>query len=59
MDIGSKIKKLRFNVGLTQEQLAYRLGLSPQAISKWETGSSMPDITLLPPLAEIFGTTID
>ena len=59
MDIGSKIKKLRYNAGLTQEQLADRLGLSPQAISKWETGSSMPDITLLPPLAEIFGTTID
>ena len=59
MDIGNKIKKLRYKSGLTQEQLASRLGVSPQAVSKWETAISMPDITLLPLLAGEFGVSID
>ena len=59
MDIGYKIKQLRFKHSLTQEQLAERLGISSQAISKWETAVSMPDITMLPVLAEVFGIAID
>ena len=59
MDIGNKIKQLRYRSSLTQEQLADRLGLSPQAISKWENAAAMPDISLLPDLAEIFGISID
>lgn len=59
MEFGKKIKQLRFRVGLTQEQLAERLGISPQSVSKWETGVTMPDISLLPVLAEAFGVTID
>lgn len=59
MDIGNKIKQLRYRASLTQEQLANRLGLSPQAISKWENSVTMPDISLLPSLAETFGTSID
>lgn len=45
--------------GLTQEELAEKLGVSPAAISKWERGESYPDITLLPALANIFETSID
>ena len=59
MELGKKIKQLRFKAGLTQEQLAERLGIGPQSVSKWETGVSMPDITALPLLAETFGVTID
>ena len=44
---------------MTQEQLAGKLGLTFQAVSKWETGLSCPDIALLPQLAEIFGVTVD
>ena len=59
MNIGEKIKQLRFKLGMTQEQLAEKLGLSAQSISKWENAVAMPDITLLPALAEIFGVSID
>ena len=59
MEIGNKIKQLRYKTSLTQEQLADRLGISAQAVSKWENSVSMPDITFLPDLAEIFGVSID
>ena len=59
MELGKKIKNLRFKAGLTQEQLANRLGISPQAVSKWENAAAMPDISALPLLAEIFGVSID
>ena len=59
MEIGSKIKQLRYKAGLTQEQLATRLGISPQSVSKWENSVTMPDITLLPALATELGVTID
>ena len=59
MDIGSKIRQLRYKASLTQEQLAEQLGLSAQAVSKWENAVAMPDISLLPELAEVFGVSID
>jgi len=59
MELGKKIKQLRFRAGLTQEQLAEKLGIGPQSVSKWENAVAMPDITALPLLAEIFGVTID
>ena len=59
MNLGYKIKQLRYKSGLTQEQLASRLGISAQSVSKWETSVTMPDITLLPLLAGEFGVTID
>ena len=59
MEIGNKIKQLRSKAGLTQEQLAVKLGISPQSVSKWETAVTMPDITLLPALAGELGVTID
>ena len=59
MELGTKIKSLRIRTGMTQEQLAQKLTVSPQAVSKWENGAAMPDITLLPVLAEVFGVSID
>ena len=59
MELGKKIKQLRFKAGLTQEQLAEKLGIGAQSVSKWENAVAMPDITALPLLAEIFGVTID
>ena len=59
MELGKKIKQLRFKAGLTQEQLADKLGIGAQSVSKWENAVAMPDITTLPLLAEIFGVSID
>lgn len=57
--IGSRIIELRKKKGITQEQLAAALGVSAPAVSKWETDSSYPDITLLCPLARALGTDVD
>ena len=59
MNIGAKIKQLRSKAGLTQDQLASRLGISGQSVSKWETSVTMPDICLLPSLAGELGVSID
>lgn len=59
MNIGAKIKELRKEKKVTQEELAEYLHISSQAISKWETGASSPDIDLLPKLAIFFGTSLD
>ena len=59
MELGKKIRQLRFKAGLTQEQLAEHVGVSPQSVSKWENAVAMPDITALPLLAEVFGVSID
>ncbi len=59
MNIGNKIKALRYKSSITQEQLAQRLGVSAQAVSKWENAVAMPDISLLPDIAEVFGISID
>ena len=58
-NMGAKIKILRLAASMTQEQLADRLGISPQAVSKWESGTNMPDIQILPDLSVIFGVSID
>lgn len=57
--MSENIKKYRKQNNLTQEELADRLGITFQAISKWETGLCAPDIILLPDLADMFGCTID
>ena len=57
--LGKRIAALRREKGMTQEELAERLGVSPQAVSNWENGQSCPDISLLPRLAAIFGVTTD
>ena len=57
--IGTRIKQLRLAASMTQEQLAQKLGVSAQAVSKWESGINMPDILMLPELSVIFGVSID
>ena len=57
--LGKRIIANRKRVGFTQEQLADRLGVTAQAVSKWENDQSCPDIAMLPKLAELFGITID
>ena len=57
--IGQTIARLRREHNMTQMQLADEMGVSFQAVSNWERGQSMPDISKLPELAELFGTTID
>ena len=59
LNIGENIRTLRREKGVTQEQLAESIGISFQAVSKWENGISMPDITLVPVLAAYFGVTTD
>ena len=59
MDIAKNICELRKEKRLTQAQLAEKLGVSEQAVSKWECGLSAPDVTLFPFLAEVFGVSTD
>lgn len=59
MEVGNVIKKMRFKASMTQEQLAEKLGISPQSVSKWENNVSLPDIGLLPSIAEVFGVSVD
>lgn len=58
MTLGEKIYKLRTNRSMTQEQLAEKIGVSRQSVSKWETDSAIPDIEKLKLLAEIFEVSI-
>ena len=59
MTIGKRIALLRKEKGLTQEELASHMGVSPQAVSKWENDQTCPDITALPRLARLLGVTVD
>ena len=57
--LGKRIMRRRKELGLTQDQLAEKLGVTAQAVSKWENDQSCPDINMLPRLAELFGTSTD
>jgi len=59
MTLGQKIAQQRKAKGLTQEALAEALGVTAQAVSKWENDLTCPDITLLPKLAQLLETSID
>ncbi len=53
------LRELRLEKGYTQEQLAEKLGVSAQSVSRWECGNTLPDVMLLPELAKIYGVTVD
>ena len=55
---GATIKKLREAKGLTQLQLAEKIGVSSKAVSKWETAKGLPDITLIEPLSQALGVSV-
>lgn len=59
MTLGKRIAMLRKNQGWTQEQLGEKVGVSAQAVSKWENDIACPDIATLPLLADLFGVTTD
>ena len=59
MTMGEKIASLRKAAGMTQRQLADRMGVTDKAVSKWERNLSCPDIESIPLLAEIFGISAD
>ena len=59
LTIGKRIATLRKNQGWTQEQLGEKVGVSAQAVSKWENDQACPDITIIPLLAELFGVSTD
>lgn len=59
MEIGNQIKQLRLRKGITQEALAQHLGVTAQAVSKWERNAATPDIGMLPEISAYFGITID
>lgn len=59
MDFGKTITKLRHEHDMTQEELADVLGITTQAVSRWETGSTMPDLSLFPAICNLFDVTSD
>ena len=59
MKIGEKIKSLRKTKNISQESLAKALGVTFQAVSKWETNTSAPDVSIIPSIASFFGISID
>lgn len=59
MPVGEVIRRKRKELGLTQEQVAQRLGVSAPAVNKWEKGSSYPDIAILPALARLLNTDVN
>ena len=59
LNLGAKIRELRHRDGRTQEAIAEALGVTSQAVSRWESGGSYPDMEIMPSIANYFGVTID
>lgn len=59
MDFAKNLKRLRLSKNFTQEQVATALGVSAQSISRWECGTTLPDVTMLPAIARLYCVTID
>ncbi len=59
MKLSEKIYTCRKKAGLSQEALAEKLGVSRQAVSKWETGEAIPELMKIPSMAKLFGVTTD
>ncbi|MAG13528.1 MAG: hypothetical protein CMN78_02910 [Spirochaetales bacterium] len=58
-DLGENIRMLRIGRGITQQHIASAIGVTSQAVSKWERGENAPDLFLMPALAALFNTTAD
>lgn len=56
---GARFQRLRKNKGLTQEEVANAVNITPQSVSKWENDLSSPDILILPELAKLLGVSVD
>lgn len=59
MDFSKNLRRLRLAKNLTQEQAASALGVSAQSVSRWECGTTLPDVTMLPAIAKLYCVTID
>ncbi|MBQ8185791.1 MAG: helix-turn-helix transcriptional regulator, partial [Clostridia bacterium] len=59
LHFAERLKKYRRECDMTQEELAQKIGISHQSMSKWERGDGLPDVTLLPRIAGCFGVSID
>jgi tetratricopeptide (TPR) repeat protein len=59
MELSKNLRRLRQEKQLTQEQAAAALGVSPQSVSRWECGTTFPDVTMLPSIARLYCVTID
>ncbi len=59
MELRTNIKKFRTDAGFTQEELAAKLSVSAQAVSKWERGESLPDTAILPEISDALGVSLD
>ena len=59
LNIGENLRRLRRGMDMTQEQLADKLGVAYQSVSRWENGTTYPDMEMLPALSSIFGVTVD
>ena len=59
MSLGNNIKKYRHELGITQEELAGILCITGQAVSKWESGAGLPDVTQIVPLAQALNVSTD
>ena len=59
MNLGNTIRKYRKELGFTQEEMASRLGVTTPAVNKWENGNTLPDISMLAPIARLLGITTD
>lgn len=57
--LASNLRKLRLDKQLTQEQIAAKLGVSAQSVSRWETAATLPDVMLLPEIARLYGVLVD
>ncbi len=58
-NVSKNLRKLRLGKKLTQEQVAEKLGVSAQSVSRWETAASFPDIMLLPEISRLYGVLVD
>ena len=57
--LAANLRKLRIDKTLTQEQAAFKLGVSAQSVSRWETAATYPDVMLLPEIAKLYGVLVD